>query len=156
MLIVKKLRLKKGWTQSELAEFSGLSARTIQRIEKGEKPGLDTLKSLAAVFDLEVSDFQEENEMNENSSVSIEEEQAMKYVQKLKGFYTHLITYILVIAGLFLINIISDTDYIWAIWPALGWGIGIVSHAVGTFNILRLFGPEWEKRQVEKRLGRKF
>lgn len=155
MLIVKKLRLQRGWSQSELAEFSGLSVRTIQRIEKGENPGLDTQKSLAAVFDLEVSDFQEENDMIGNNGVSSEEERAMNQVQKLKGFYKGLILYILVIGGLFAINFISNPDYIWAVWPALGWGIAIVIQGVGTFGIFNLFGPDWEKRQVEKRLGRK-
>ena len=30
---VQKLRLKKGWSQQQLADFSGLSVRTVQRIE---------------------------------------------------------------------------------------------------------------------------
>lgn len=30
-MIVKKLRLQRGWSQSQLAEFSALSARTIHR-----------------------------------------------------------------------------------------------------------------------------
>lgn len=155
MLIVKKLRLQRGWSQSELAEFSGLSVRTVQRIEKGEKPGLDSLKSLAAVFDLEVGDFQEENDMIEEKGVSAEEKRAMNYVQSLKGFYSHLLTYVLVIAALFIINFLLEPDYIWAVWPAMGWGIGITIHGFQTFGFFRLFGPEWEKRQVEKRLGRK-
>ena len=32
---------------------------TIQRIEKGQKASLESLKSLAAVFELQVSDLQE-------------------------------------------------------------------------------------------------
>ena len=45
---VKELRNKKGISQEQLAEDSGLSLRTIQRIEKNENvPRGDTLKKLA-------------------------------------------------------------------------------------------------------------
>ena len=154
MLIVRKLRLQRGWSQAELAQFSGLSVRTIQRIEKGENPGLETLKALAAVFDMEASDFQQEAETMSKLDVSDTEKRAFEEVQKLKEFYGHLITYVLVIAGLFAINLITLPEYIWAKWPAMGWGIGLMVHGVKTFKPVRLFGPEWEKRQVEKRLGR--
>lgn len=42
----------------------------------------------------------------------------------------------------------------WVQWVALGWGIGLISHAVAAFQFLPFFGAEWEKGQVEKRLGR--
>ena len=159
MLMIRKLRLQRGWSQEELAQFSGLSTRTIQRIERGENPGLETLKSLAAVFDMEVSEFMpEEQNMNSKeheSGVTEEEKQAMEYVQNLRGFFIHLITYVLVISGLFVINFLTGPEYIWAKWPAMGWGIGVLMQALGTFGRFRLFGPDWEKRQVEKRLGRK-
>lgn len=154
MLIVRKLRLQRGWSQAELAQFSGLSVRTIQRIENGAKPGLETLKSLAAVFDMEASDFQEEAENMDKTSISEEERRALKQVRKLKGFYSHLTIYVLVIAGLFAINLLTNPEYLWAKWPAFGWGIGIVSHGLSCRSRFFLFGPEWEKRQVEKRLGR--
>ena len=46
-MIIRKLRLKRGWSQEQLAGMSGLSVRTIQRIERGQGPGLESLKSLA-------------------------------------------------------------------------------------------------------------
>ena len=55
---VKILRNQKGWSQSELAALSGLSVKTIQRIENGQgAPSLDTAKALASVFDRPFSDF---------------------------------------------------------------------------------------------------
>lgn len=84
-----------------------------------------------------------------------DEREAMKFVEGLKGFYGHLISYVLVMTGLFVINYLSNPDYIWAWWPMLGWGLGLMSHAINLFQPFRLFGPEWERRQVEKRLGRK-
>jgi transcriptional regulator with XRE-family HTH domain len=45
---VRELRIRKGFSQDELAENSQLSLRTIQRIENGEtEPRGDTLKRLA-------------------------------------------------------------------------------------------------------------
>jgi transcriptional regulator with XRE-family HTH domain len=43
-----------------LAELTGLSIRTIQRIETGANPGLESLRGLAAVFAVDVSELQAE------------------------------------------------------------------------------------------------
>lgn len=57
---VKALRLKKAWSQEQLAEIASLSVRTVQRTEKGQKPGLETLSALASAFDVSVSELSEE------------------------------------------------------------------------------------------------
>ncbi|MGF1692281.1 2TM domain-containing protein [Photobacterium kagoshimensis] len=169
-MIVRKLRLQRGWSQDHLSQISGLSVRTIQRIERGHNAGLESLKALAAVFDVQVTDLQKEPAMNESNSnnsdipnadthreamISDEENKVLAQVREIKGFYSHLITYVLVISMLFVINFITDSSYIWAWWPAMGWGIGIISHALSAFEIMNFFGADWEKKQVEKRLGRK-
>ncbi len=48
---IKKLRLARAWSQSQLAELTDLSLRTIQRIEKQGQASLESAKSLAAVFE---------------------------------------------------------------------------------------------------------
>ena len=58
-MIVKKLREKKGWSQEQLAEFSGLSLRTIQRVEAGNRASMETLKSLAATLEVDMSKLTE-------------------------------------------------------------------------------------------------
>ena len=58
--MIKKIRISKGWSQEQLAQFSGLSVRTIQRIERGHNAGLESLKCLAAVFELDISTLQKE------------------------------------------------------------------------------------------------
>lgn len=58
-MIVKKLRDKKGWSQEHLAVISGLSLRTIQRVEAGNSASVETLKSLASVFELDISKLTE-------------------------------------------------------------------------------------------------
>lgn len=58
---IKALRNRKGFSQEELAEKTGLSLRTIQRIENSEtEPRGDSLKRLAAAFDVpadEITDW---------------------------------------------------------------------------------------------------
>ncbi len=47
---IQKLRAAKCWSQDELATASGLSVRTIQRVEKNGTASLETTKALASVF----------------------------------------------------------------------------------------------------------
>jgi hypothetical protein len=84
------------------------------------------------------------------------ERRAREQVEAQKGFYVHLMTYILVNAGLFLINAGTRTRYggWWFYWPLFGWGIGLVSHAFNVFGVLALFTSDWEERQVKKMMDK--
>ena len=154
-MIVRKLRLQRNWSQEQLAQISGLSIRTIQRIERGQTPGLESLRSLAAVFDVHMDKLQMENGMTQETEIEKTELRAIEQVRDIKGFYSHAIKYIVVITLLFIINLATDRNYIWAWWPMLGWGLGLLSHGLNVFEVFNFFSPAWEKRQVEKRLGRK-
>ena len=154
---VQKLRLKKGWSQQQLADFSGLSVRTVQRIEAGQPASTETLKSLAAVFEVDFASLNPEPSMTTatlSNSLEREESEAFLHVRKLRGFYIHLMQYAVVIPVLWGINFFTNTHYLWAIWPTLGWGLGILMHGFRVFKLSVFFGPQWEKREVEKRLGR--
>lgn len=59
-MIVKKLRERKNWSQEQLAIMCGLSTRTIQRIESGNNASLESLKSLAAVFEVDITTLTKE------------------------------------------------------------------------------------------------
>jgi transcriptional regulator with XRE-family HTH domain len=52
-LVVKIHRELRQWSQEQLGELSGLSTRTIQRVEGGKPSDLDTRRALARAFDLE-------------------------------------------------------------------------------------------------------
>ena len=54
---LKKIREKRNLTQEELAEKSGISVRTIQRIEAGTTPKGYTLKTLAESLDVSEKDL---------------------------------------------------------------------------------------------------
>ncbi|WP_254304082.1 2TM domain-containing protein [Shewanella sp. VB17] len=93
--------------------------------------------------------------MNDEIKVTTDEKIVLEQVREIKSFYSNVISYVSVMALLFVINLITNPSYIWAWWPAMGWGVGIVCHGLSAFEILNFFGPDWEKKQVEKRLGRK-
>jgi transcriptional regulator with XRE-family HTH domain len=47
-------RIKRSWTQDHLAEKANLSSRTIQRLESGTDPSMETIRALADAFGIEV------------------------------------------------------------------------------------------------------
>lgn len=56
MATIKELRAKKGFTQQQLADETGMTLRTIQRIENGEvKPSLYSLNNLSRVLEADLS-----------------------------------------------------------------------------------------------------
>ena len=183
-MIIRKLRLDKGWSQEQLAEISGVSTRTIQRIERGKTASLESLKCLAAVFETEVTDLREDPPMTDtplndpaiteedraalakmrewmqyedkgyytDPSLDKDERAALEYVRDIKAFYINFWSYAIVMAILLIINLLTGPDYIWVVWPALGWGIGVLMHGLTVFERFSFFGAEWERKQVEKRL----
>lgn len=66
--MIKKLRERNNWSQEQLAIMSGLSVRTIQRIESGNKASIESLKSLASVFEVDISKLTEEITVIDKSS----------------------------------------------------------------------------------------
>lgn len=159
-MLVQKLRIQRGWSQEQLAELSGLSTRTIQRIERGHTASVESLKALGAVFDIDFSELQE-REMSTSpitspmKGVTPEETLALAHVRHLKGFYIHLVQYVVVIGILDVINVTFYRHYYWVGWVALGWGLGVLFHGLRVFDKIPFFNAAWEQRQVERYLGRK-
>ena len=65
---LKQLRESKAWSQSHVAEISGISLRTIQRIEKSGVASLESVKSICATFGIQIDDLS----INEESQKEIE------------------------------------------------------------------------------------
>ena len=144
---IKKMRLERHWSQEQLAEMSGLSIRTIQRIENGENAGLESLKSLAAVFETNIEDSNKKEEVDQ-----IRKEET--YIQKLKGFYKLL--------GLALINLIlfffiaandSDSEGWWLfIYMLITWVSFLGIYSFINFDFL---GEEWKRKMIDKKFKKK-
>lgn len=58
---------------------------------------------------------------------------AKKRVEAKIGFFSHIAVYIVVNCLLIIINISTSPQYLWFKWPLLGWGIGVIFHALGVF-----------------------
>lgn len=84
---------------------------------------------------------------------------ARQKVKKLKGFYTHLIVYVLVNAFV-LFGKFSNLDAHENFWRfdnfslLFYWGIGLVAHAFSTFVPHFFFGSDWEQRKVKAYMDR--
>lgn len=154
-MLIQKLRLQRGWSQEQLAEVSGLSVRTVQRLERGQPGSLESMNALAAVFEIDLERLKEPTMDTPRTDLPPDEALALAHVRKVKAFYVNLTTYVVVISGLAAINLIGFPQYLWFVWPALGWGLGIASQALAVFGAVPFLNGDWERRQVEKYLGRK-
>ncbi len=154
-MLIQKLRLQRGWSQEQLAEVSGLSVRTIQRLERGQPGSLESMNALAAVFEIDIDRLKEPDMDAPHSDIRPDEALALAHVRKVKGFYIHLTQYLIVIPVLAAINLMTYPDYLWFVWPALGWGMGVAAHGATVFSFVPFLDGAWERRQVEKYLGRK-
>jgi len=133
--------LERHWSQDQLAEMSGLSARTIQRIENGENAGLETLKSLAPVFEINITDSDKKGDMEQ-----FKKEEA--YFQNMKGFYKLLAIAILSLVVPFIIAVNDSSHWNIFLWILLSWGVLLGIYSLNAFNF---FGEEWKKEMIEKK-----
>lgn len=77
---------------------------------------------------------------------------AKKRVEVKIGFYIHLVFYLGVNAVLIIINLKTSTQYLWFQWPLIGWGIGVLFHAVGVYAFSK--GLSIKERMIEKEMRR--
>lgn len=79
---------------------------------------------------------------------------ARERAEMLQGLYIHLLVYVVINAGLFLINWLTRPDGggWWFYWPLLGWGIGVLIHVVAT--VVPVFDRRWVDRKTEELAGR--
>ena len=77
-------------------------------------------------------------------------QKAKKQVQEVKGFYSHLASYIVVLIVIVYINLKYTPEILWFIWSMLGWGIGLIFHAMKVFNFFPFFNKDWESRKIKQ------
>ncbi|MBY6204277.1 helix-turn-helix domain-containing protein [Halomonas denitrificans] len=181
-MIVRKLRLRKGWSQDQLAELADVSVRTIQRIERGHAPSLETANALAAVFEVDVTTFlptpepehdamtdpdrhTAEGSSTQSSStdsstteppkrehLEADEAEALEYAQNVSAFYTGVLS-LVILAAVFFTAFGFDEPVLWVIFGGIVIGLGI--QGLAAYEIIRFPFQNLEKKLAEKKLGRK-
>ena len=94
-----------------------------------------------------------------NTTLSSDEakyQEARKKVKKIKGFYTHLLVYVIINAMLLVVNYKNNRDAnenFWQ-WQTLNtiffWGIGLTAHALSVFLPFYLIGKKWEDQKIKE------
>ncbi len=88
--------------------------------------------------------------MNPLENYSTEEyKNAKKAVNEKLGFYTHLAVYLIVNLFFLFLNL-KQGGFIWAIYPAVGWGIGLLFHGLGVFSFFN--SKRWKQKQIYKEI----
>jgi TctA family transporter len=82
-------------------------------------------------------------------------EQARRFVQRKRRFYTILIVYLALSLLWFTIDMLTGTDDLWFYWPVLGAGLIVAVIGIAMFGIGGLFPADWERRQLDKYLERR-
>lgn len=152
---VRSLRQERGWSQAQLAEFSGLSLRTIQRIEKGQRPVLESRKALAAVFEIDLTDLDDAGGEIDEAALLPGEADELEHIRKTKRFAYDVVSTVAICALLFLADWTINGQLTFSRWAALGAAIWLTCDAFALFSGRDLLGRDWERRQLEKRIGRK-
>jgi hypothetical protein len=84
-----------------------------------------------------------------------EHERTVKAAQQVNlriGFYVHFVVFLLVCGGLVVANWLATPEIWWAQWPFLGWGIGVLGHALCAFGFGSgpSFITRWRLRKIRE------
>lgn len=78
---------------------------------------------------------------------------AKEKIEEIKSFYGNLLAYCIIIPFLAWINY-NTTSFPWVIFPAIGWGIGLLGHWMNVTGNHPFFGKDWERRKLEELMKR--
>lgn len=76
-------------------------------------------------------------------------ERAKEKVERYKAFYSSLLSYCIVIPILAYINY-HTSSFPWVIFPAIGWGIGLVACWMNASGYNPILGRNWEERKIKE------
>ena len=85
----------------------------------------------------------------------VQYENALKRVKRVKGFYMHLMVYVVINLLIVMINIQNlkaGESYfkLENFFTALFWGIGLLSHFLSVFGPNLFLGKNWEERKINE------
>lgn len=80
---------------------------------------------------------------------------AQKKVKEIKGFYVHLLIYLVINVAIF-IMVTRDSGFLEGLGNISNystlffWGIGVVAHWASVFAPNFIFGKKWEEKKIKK------
>ncbi len=84
-----------------------------------------------------------------------EEENLRKVARERVEFKRHLVVYIVIIGVLGLINLLTSRHFPWFLFPAGGWGIGLIFHFLYAYGSLSgVMSEEKEYQKLKKKQER--
>ncbi|WP_374551135.1 2TM domain-containing protein [Flavobacterium sp.] len=89
------------------------------------------------------------------SKDEIKYQEALKRVKRIKGFYSHLLVYLVVNTMIIIVNIqhLDAGESIFSFKnfsTAFFWGIGLVAHGLSVFLPSMILGNDWEERKIKE------
>lgn len=124
---IKRWREERHWSQEHLAGLAGIGLRTVQRIENGEQASQESLKALAAAFNVDAL------------ALAIDpDEEAIEIVRRKNtegraalrlSFWIHLASYLMGMIIFLGIGIASANTALMLV-PGIWWTVGLAGHAV--------------------------
>jgi 2TM domain len=101
------------------------------------------------------AEVEERTEVTPAPQVTGEQEpvrRARQRAEAIQGLYIHILVYLVINAGLFVINMLTrgDGGTWWFYWPLAIWGIALAIHAVVTY--VPVFSPDWAERRAARML----
>lgn len=80
---------------------------------------------------------------------------ALKLVKKIKGFYTHLLVYVVINTMIVIVNIqnldANENNFqMQNFATAFFWGIGLLAHGLSVFGPNIFLGKNWEERKIKE------
>lgn len=85
----------------------------------------------------------------------IKYDQALKRVKRIKGFYTHLVIYIVINIIILISNYqqLGPNESFFGIRmfsTPIFWGIGLLAHGLSVFMPTILLGKDWEEKKINE------
>lgn len=82
-------------------------------------------------------------------------DRAAKKVKQIKGFYSHLLVYIVINLMIFVLNVQDlepgESYFQWQNFLTLFfWGIGLLAHGLSVFIPDLILGKGWEERKIKE------
>ncbi|MDR6846096.1 2TM domain-containing protein [Flavobacterium granuli] len=97
-----------------------------------------------------------ENFQDENFNAETRYELAYKRVKRIKGFYVHVLVYVLVniyiiASSIYKGNFVPEDLSRWEFFSTpIFWGVGLIAHGLSVFGRDLFFSSNWEERKIKE------